>query len=71
MRTLYLEIQMYLDDLHSSTDECQRPQADGEKCIQCREREQVIYRLESILRQQRPVDAMHVQTPFMLGKAIV
>lgn len=29
-------------------------QADGEKCLQCRERESVIQRLEQIMREQEP-----------------
>ncbi len=60
-RTLFLEIQLLVDDLHSSTDECMRPQPDGEKCIQCRERQRLIDKLEVILKTYRPVDELHCE----------
>lgn len=39
----------YIEELYSISRVCERPTADGEKCVQCREKERVIDRLRSIL----------------------
>jgi hypothetical protein len=62
--SLSLEIAIYLDELHSNTDECQRSSDYGGKCIQCREREYVIARLERIMGAEGlPITAYHGPRP--------
>jgi hypothetical protein len=46
---IILELQNYIKELHSISDECQRPTDTGGKCVQCREKEEVAYRLERII----------------------
>jgi hypothetical protein len=44
----------YVNELWSSTAICIRPTDDGEKCVQCRERERLIEKLVAILYDENP-----------------
>jgi hypothetical protein len=41
----------YLDELRAITAECERPQFDGTKCIQCREKDRIIGQIEEIIKE--------------------
>lgn len=53
MRTynLSLDIFNYIEELYCISRVCERPTIDGEKCVQCREKERVINRLKAMLLQ--------------------
>ena len=49
MSNLGLELFEYIEELYCITRVCERPAPDGEKCVQCRERERIIERLKAML----------------------